>query len=105
MATKDGVIIVGAGAAGCSTAYHLARRGITSQIIDREGIANRASGKAWAIWRYPPAAYSASNLDMTVDMLPGLTDAKSQSEIAQVYEYEQRMIGLYWIGHHRLPEA
>ena len=38
MSIKDGVIIVGAGAAGCSVAYHLARRGITCQIIDREGL-------------------------------------------------------------------
>ena len=105
MAIKDGVIIVGAGAAGCSTAYHLARRGITSQIIDREGIASRASGKAWAIWRYPPTTRSVSDLDLTVSVSSILADAKLQSDIAQKQEYARRMIDLHWIGYHRLPEA
>jgi len=105
MAMKDGVIIVGAGAAGCSVAYHLARRGITSQIIDREGIASRASGKAWAVWYYPPATCSASNLDFTENVLSILADAKLQNEIAQKLEYQQRMVDLHWIGYHRLPEA
>jgi glycine oxidase len=49
---KD-VIIVGAGVTGCSIAYHLARRGIASLLIDRESIGARASGKAWARIGYP----------------------------------------------------
>ena len=105
MAMKDGVIIVGAGAAGCSVAYHLARRGITSQIIDREGIASRASGKAWAVWEYPPATCLAPDLDVTVSVPPILAEADLQSEIAQRQEYAQRMVDLHWIGYHRLPEA
>jgi len=105
MAMKDGVIIVGAGAAGCSVAYHLARRGITSQIIDREGIASRASGKAWAIWRYPPATCWTSDLDPTESVTSILADAELQNEIAQRFDYAQSMIDLYWIGYHRLPEA
>jgi len=116
MSNKDGVIIVGAGAAGCSVAYHLARRGITSQIIDREGIASRASGKAWAVWDYPPATFLASYINLTV--LSILADeehyllapipsypAELQSKIAQRQEYAQRMVDLHWIGYHRLPEA
>jgi len=102
---KDGVIIVGAGAAGCSVAYHLARRGITSQIIDREGIASRASGKAWAIWRYPPMTCSALDSDLTENVPSILADAELQNEIAQRREYAQRMVDLHWIGYHRLPEA
>jgi glycine oxidase len=105
MPMKDGVIIVGAGAAGCSVAYHLARRGITSQIIDREGIASRASGKAWAVWEYPPATCLAPDLDVTVSVPPILAEADLQSEIAQRQEYAQRMVDLHWIGYHRLPEA
>jgi glycine oxidase len=105
MPIKDGVIIVGAGAAGCSVAYHLARRGITSQIIDREGIASRASGKAWAVWEYPPATCLAPDLDVTVSVPPILAEADLQSEIAQRQEYAQRMVDLHWIGYHRLPEA
>jgi len=100
---KDGVIIVGAGAVGCSVAYHLARRGITSQIIDREGIASRASGKAWAVWTYPPETFLASDINLIV--LSILADAELQSEIAQRQEYAQRMVDLHWIGYHRLPEA
>ena len=102
---KDGVIIVGAGAAGCSVAYHLARRGITSQIIDREGIASRASGKAWAVWSYPPEIFLSWDLDLTESVTSILTDAELQSEIAQRQEYAQRMVDLHWIGYHRLPEA
>jgi len=105
MAMKDGVIIVGAGAAGCSVAYHLARRGISSQIIDREGIASRASGKALAIWRYPPMTCSALDSDLTESVTSILADAELQSEIAQRREYAQRMVDLHWIGYHRLPEA
>jgi glycine oxidase len=105
MAMKDGVLIVGAGAAGCSVAYHLARRGITSQIIDREGVASRASGKAWAIWRYPPMTCSALDSDLAESVPSILSDAELQSEIAQRRDYAQRMVDLHWIGYHRLPEA
>ena len=105
MAIKDGVIIVGAGAAGCSVAYHLAKRGITSQIIDREGIASRASGKAWAIWRYPPSTCWTSDLDPNENVTSILADTELQSEIAQRQEYALSMIDLYWIGYNRLPEA
>ena len=49
---KD-VIIVGAGVTGCSIAYHLARRGISSLLIERESIGARASGKAWGRIEYP----------------------------------------------------
>jgi len=51
---KKDVIIVGAGAMGCSTAYHLARKGVASHVIEKESIAARASGKAWAVITYPP---------------------------------------------------
>jgi len=105
MAMKDGVIIVGAGASGCSTAYHLARRGIISQIIDREGIANRASGKAWGIWSYPPENWSTPGLHVGTDMFPMLTDAKFLSEREQRREHQQRVSDFYWLGYHRLPEA
>jgi len=105
MSIKDGVVIVGAGAAGCSTAYHLARRGITSQIIDREGIASRASGKAWAVWSYPPETFLVWDIDRNLTVSSTLSDAELQSEIAQRQEYAQRMVDLHWIGYHRLPEA
>ncbi len=55
MSTRKDVIVVGAGVIGCSIAYHLGRRGISTYIVDRESIATRASGKAWAVFTYPPA--------------------------------------------------
>ena len=39
---------------GCSIAYHLGRRGISARVVDRESIAVRASGKAWAVFTYAP---------------------------------------------------
>ena len=55
MSTSKDVIVVGAGVIGCSIAYHLGRRGISTCIVDRESIAVRASGKAWAVFTYGPA--------------------------------------------------
>jgi len=40
----ENVAIIGAGIAGCTTAYALARRGIAVTIIDKHGIATEASG-------------------------------------------------------------
>lgn len=102
---KNGVIIVGAGVTGCSIAYHLGRRGIASQIIDKEGIADRASGKAWAIWEYPPAVCSTLDFMWTESVLPILADPEFQSARTQMMEERQRMIDLHWLGFHRVPEA
>jgi glycine/D-amino acid oxidase-like deaminating enzyme len=55
MAARKDVIVIGAGVIGCSIAYHLGRRGISACIVERESIATRASGKAWAVFTYPPA--------------------------------------------------
>ncbi len=55
MSTHKDVIVIGAGVVGCSIAYHLGRRGISTCIVDRESIAVRASGKAWAVFTYAPA--------------------------------------------------
>jgi glycine/D-amino acid oxidase-like deaminating enzyme len=54
MSKNSDVIVIGAGAIGCSIAYHLGRRGISSRVVDRESIATRASGKAWAVFTYAP---------------------------------------------------
>ncbi|MBA7679984.1 tRNA 5-methylaminomethyl-2-thiouridine biosynthesis bifunctional protein MnmC [subsurface metagenome] len=53
MFQKD-VVIIGAGVTGCSIAYHLAKKGVPSQIVERDSIGARASGKAWAVFPYPP---------------------------------------------------
>jgi glycine/D-amino acid oxidase-like deaminating enzyme len=59
MSTRGDVIVIGAGAIGCSIAYHLGRRGIPARVVDRESIATRASGKAWAVFTYAPSWVAA----------------------------------------------
>ena len=49
------VVVVGDGVIGCSIAYHLAKQGVSSQIIERDAIASQASGKAWAVFPSPGA--------------------------------------------------
>jgi len=102
---KNGVIIVGAGVTGCSIAYHLGRRGIASQIVDKEGIADRASGKAWAFWEYPPAVCSTLDFVWNESVLPILSDPGFQDARSQMLEERQRMLDLHWLGFHRVPEA
>ncbi|MEE9203112.1 MAG: FAD-binding oxidoreductase [Dehalococcoidia bacterium] len=48
MAARAEVAIIGGGAIGFSIAYHLAKQGVASQVIEMDGIASKASGKAWA---------------------------------------------------------
>jgi len=43
------VVIIGGGVLGCSTAYHLAKQGVPSQVIEMDSIAAKASGRAWAV--------------------------------------------------------
>jgi len=53
ISSKQEVVIVGGGVAGCSIAYHLTKQGICPQIIERDAIASQASGKAWGIFALP----------------------------------------------------
>ena len=46
MAETADVAIIGGGAAGCSVAYYLGEAGLTSTIIEREGVGTQASGYA-----------------------------------------------------------
>lgn len=50
--TKN-IVIIGAGVTGCSIAYHLSKLGVACTLLERESIAERASGKAWATSTYP----------------------------------------------------
>jgi len=49
VSAKKDVVIVGGGVAGCSIAYHLAKQGVPSLIIERDAIGSQASGKAWGV--------------------------------------------------------
>lgn len=44
MPPRTDVAIIGGGAAGCATAYYLAKAGVRATIIEREGISSQASG-------------------------------------------------------------
>ena len=46
MPESTDVAIIGGGAAGCAVAYYLGQAGLSSTIIEREGIATQASGYA-----------------------------------------------------------
>ncbi len=94
--SKKEVVIVGAGVIGCSIAYHLARQGVSSQIIERESIAARASGKAWAIIPYPPGHY-----------LTAERESQQPSDKQLFSTAEEGMtpwLELYWLGYNRLPD-
>lgn len=87
---KD-VVIIGAGVVGCSIAYHLAKRGITCFIIERESIGSRASGKAWAVISYPPRLLvTVKDPDNLYAMPEGETIARWQD--------------LFWSGYYRLAD-
>ena len=53
MTTTSHVAIIGGGAMGCATAYYLAKAGISSTIIESEGIATQASA--------PPSSRSTAS--------------------------------------------
>lgn len=91
MSPKKEVVIIGAGVTGCSIAYHLARRGIPSQILERDSIGARASGKAWAVYPYPPRL-----LEMEGRPEDRLFSAPKHSV--------QPWLELLWLGYHRLPD-
>jgi glycine oxidase len=65
MSSRRDVIVIGAGAVGCSIAYHLGRRGISARVVDRNSIAARASGKAWAVFTYAPILVASEQCDTT----------------------------------------
>jgi glycine oxidase len=87
---KD-VVIVGAGVIGCSIAYHLAKQGVASQIIERESIAARASGKSWAVFGYPPRFL-------------GMEGQPPEQLFSMPRGSVRPWLDLIWSGYHRLPD-
>lgn len=60
------VAIIGAGIAGCTTAYALARRGIAVTVIDKHGIATEASGNPQGAMYAKLAAGEATHSEIYV---------------------------------------
>jgi glycine oxidase len=91
MSKKRDILIIGAGVIGCSIAYHLGRKGIRSQIVERESIGARASGKAWGVITYPPILLVAERIPDTGWTLPeGETYAN--------------WLDLFWAGYRRMAD-
>jgi glycine/D-amino acid oxidase-like deaminating enzyme len=95
---KD-VVIIGAGVIGCSIAYHLGKKGISSQIIERESIGSRASGKAWAVIPYPPVFFVEEKFPATSGSDP--KDATAGFYAMPEGETLANWIGLHWAGYHQ----
>jgi tRNA 5-methylaminomethyl-2-thiouridine biosynthesis bifunctional protein len=60
------IAIIGAGIAGCTTAYALARRGIAVTVIDKHGIATEASGNPQGAMYAKLAAGEATHSEIYV---------------------------------------
>ncbi|HWT81974.1 MAG TPA: FAD-binding oxidoreductase, partial [Candidatus Methylomirabilis sp.] len=91
MAASREIVIIGAGVVGCSIAYHLAKQGVPSQIIEREAIAARASGKSWAVFAYPPR-------------FVGLEGQPQELLFSMPQGSVRPWLELFWLGYHRLPD-
>jgi len=92
VAAQRAIAIIGAGAIGCSIAYHLAKRGVPSQVIERESIAARASGKSWAVFAYPPRFL-------------GLEGQPQEQLFSMPAGSVSPWLELIWLGYHRLPDV
>lgn len=90
--SQKNVVIIGAGVIGCSIAYHLAKQGVPSQIIEMDSIAARASGKAWAIFTYPPRFL-------------GLEGQPTEQLFSMPVGSMGPWLELFWLGYHRLPNV
>jgi glycine/D-amino acid oxidase-like deaminating enzyme len=91
MPKSQEIVIVGAGVIGSSIAYHLARKGMPSRIIERESIGARASGKAWGVITYPPVLLVAEKTPGSDWSLP---DGETYAD----------WLDLFWLGYRRMSD-
>jgi len=102
MSTRKDVIIVGAGVIGCSIAYHLGRRGISTCIVDRESIAVRASGKAWAVFTYAPAIFAYETC--VTEPPEGFGNGPVDTALTVAGESVEHWLQLHSASYDRMPE-
>jgi len=102
MSKRRDVIVIGAGVIGCSIAYHLGRRGISSWILDRESIGVRASGKAWAMFTYAPVwlGYERCVAVTSAEFKSGLVDTTLTVSGESVADW----LMLHSASYDRMPE-
>lgn len=91
MSKKQEVVILGAGAVGCSIAYHLAKKGVRSIIIEKDAVGSRASGKAWAVVSYPPSLLAEGQ---DPDSFFGMPEGESAAQWQD----------LFWSAYHRMAD-
>jgi len=102
VSTRKDVIVIGAGVIGCSIAYHLGRRGISTCIVDRESIAARASGKAWAVFTYAPTFVA---YERCVTAPPeGFENGPVHTDLTVPGESVADWLYLHSASHDRMPE-
>jgi glycine/D-amino acid oxidase-like deaminating enzyme len=76
------VVIIGAGIVGASTAYFLAREGVSVTVLDSVGVAAGASGRNNGLVEHPYDRPSVPLFDETVDFLHGvLGDAMPEQPV------------------------
>lgn len=92
MSSKAEVAIIGGGVIGCSTAYHLAKQEVSSQVIEMDSIAARASGKAWAVFSYPPEYLGLEG--QSTDKIFSASEGSASS-----------WLELLWLGYHRIADV
>jgi glycine oxidase len=96
---RSDVVIIGAGAIGCSIAYHLGKRGMRAVVVERESIGTRASGKAWGIIPYPPSSLAQSQVHLSVER-PAVPDSEVTLDDPNIAEWHYLLSSSY----ERMPD-
>ncbi len=96
---QSDVVIIGAGAIGCSIAYHLGKRGMRAAVVERESIGTRASGKAWAVIPYPPTYLAEEEAHRAVED-PAVVDFGAMPEGQSVADWHY----LFSSSYERMPD-
>jgi len=96
---QSDVIIIGAGAIGCSIAYHLGKRGMRATVVERESIGTRASGKAWGVIPYPPTHLALAHADLSVE-IPAAPDSEAAHSDPDIADWHYLLSSSY----ERMPD-